>query len=195
MAVQYPIPRGHFDAGANIHQGGGRPDTKLEDYLNDINTRLEAAEGQGDDEEAEQDDIQADLAALTTRVDTAEADIDAVEGVNTTQTTNIAALQAGKTNLQVLSSNGAILATSANVLLSTGSGTVDGALPSAATAGVGREIFISRAGANNGTVTRDGTDTIGAAGTSLTLAADGDGVTLVVVTTTRWAIKSSNTAP
>ena len=75
------------------------------------------------------------------------------------------------------------------IVLDTTAGAVDGTLPPAADS-VGREIFVTRVGANAAQVLRAGADTIGAAATSVSLAADGDGVTLVAISSSRWAIKA-----
>lgn len=166
MTVTFPLSKDYFAGGRRLTPASGVDGERLVDALNQ-------------------------LATVNTNDDTR---LDDLESNDEEQTTAIEGLQAGSTNLEVLAVNGTIAATSANVLLSTGSGTVTATLPAAATAGVGREIFVTRAGANNGTVQRAGSDTIGAAGTSITLAADGDGVTLVAVTTSRWAIKAQVTA-
>lgn len=97
-------------------------------------------------------------------------------------------LESGISTPATLSASGALPAGQV-VVLATASGAVTATLPLAADS-LGREVFITRSGANNGIVQRAGADTIGPAATSVTLAADGDGITLVAISSNRWARKA-----
>lgn len=96
----------------------------------------------------------------------------------------------GGHSFRTLAADGPALVSDDVILASTGGATVAVTLPLAAATAAGKELKVIRSGANNATVVRAGADTIGAAGVTLTFAADNDSATLISDGVSKWLVSS-----